>query len=389
MCFFPEFIELSSKATCSPSLSNSWSCDKRRSLTSVLLHEYVFVTFLAGERWMVGLYDNSSSRVTIVYLITGVEYIAQLAESFPLLEQNWLARLHPRPSVTVFYTANALLKPLKKLRTLKKCAAMVHIKENQPAYTRDLLAQGHCLCCCNNRTTRQGRLVRGGPAMRVGNYAHDYCFMTRFRTLLMYHHPALAEYDYFVQIDTDMYVRKPMPYDPVAHMRRTGAVWGYIKYEVRPTPFRDCNEGLYEAIDAYYGRLHSSNVSPNRPLLPVDRAGLIATSPANPPVYRPPRGSTYQGAFNIGDLRFLRSDMAVNSFLQWINEVQTGIWTHRWVDQAFLPNAIGLSKPVTAVERFADLLDGEVLVHQSRSLGRTRFKRHRTRVKRRHALPVN
>ena len=71
--------------------------------------------------------------------------------------------------------------------------------------------------------------------------------------------------------------------------------------------------------------------------------------------------------------------MAVNSFLQWINEVQTGIWTHRWVDQAFLPNAIGLSKPVTAVERFADLLDGEVLVHQSRSLGRTRFKRRRAR----------
>ena len=310
------------------------------------------------------------SRVTIVYLITGVEYVAQLADSFPLLEQNWLARIHPMPSVTVFYTSDGLRQRMEAIGTLQARAAMVLINESQPTYARDLLAQGRCLCCCNNLKRRQ----RKQPAMRAGHFAHDYCFMNHFRTLLMYRHPALAAYDYFVQMDTDTYIRKPMTYDPVAHMRHLGGVWGYIKHEVRPTPADDCNDGLYEAIDAYYyGRLHHAHFLPSSPLLPVDH-GRNATLPVGPPVYRPPRGTTYQGAFNIGDLRFLRSDVAINAFLRWINEQQTGIWTHRWGDQAFLPNAIGLSMPSTAVVRFADLIDNGVIVHESKSLGRTRFK---------------
>lgn len=301
---------------------------------------------------------NSSWQVTIVYLVTSVEYIHQLAESFPLLEQNWLRRIHPRPSVTVFYTSNELVQPMMmNVSGLKGCANIVYIDESQPVYARDLRAQGRCLCCCNNQTNKQMKRRSKSlqaRAMKGGNYAPDYCFMNRFRTMLMHHTHALAAFDYFVQMDTDTYISKPMPYDPIERMRSSQAIWGYLKHEVRPTTAEDCNEGMYEAIDAYVARLQ------------------VSTSIL--PAYLPPRGTTYQGAFNIGDLNFLRFDAKLRAFLRWINEDETGIWTHRWGDQAFLPNAIGLSKPASAVLRFSDLLDDQVITHRSKSLGRLRCK---------------
>ena len=43
----------------------------------------------------------------------------------------------------------------------------------------------------------------------------------------MWQHPALAEFDYFMRVDADLYILKPLPYDPFAMMHSKG--YAYMK----------------------------------------------------------------------------------------------------------------------------------------------------------------
>ena len=132
----------------------------------------------------------------------------------------------------------------------------------------------------------------------LSRYHVNYCAMNRFRTLEMYRHPALANFDYFVQMDTDLYVKKPMPYNPVQRMAESKAVFGYHEKVVHPSVQQDCNLGLYDAISGW-----------------INRSELA-------PKYVPALGTNYAGNFNIGDLGFFRSEQYY-AFARWIHNEET------------------------------------------------------------------
>lgn len=280
---------------------------------------------------------GNPDKTAVVFLVTHVDYLSQMKVSFRLLRENWLSKF-PVKSVIIFHSSNIAAADIRDVTSGSHTdIVMVQISPSKPKYFEQM-QRGGCMCCCNNRRGNQ-KGVRGG-AYRVG-----YCEMNRFRTLEMYRHPVLANFDYFVQLDTDLYVRKPMPYNPVARMATSGAVFGFAERVVLPTAARDCNLGLYEAIDKW-----------------INKSLLL-------PVYVPPRGMSYAGNFNMGDLRFLRSEQYY-AFARWINDEEMGIWSHRWGDQAFLPNIIGVYFPEEKHMWFRDLSEDKVLVHVSQSLGK-------------------
>ena len=95
----------------------------------------------------------------------------------------------------------------------------VLITPTKPPFLSDIPA-GHCMYCCNNLTNPRGSMV-------YGRYNPEHCHMNRWRTLEMHRHPALASFDYVIQLDTDLYVEKPKPYNPIARMAAAGAVVGF------------------------------------------------------------------------------------------------------------------------------------------------------------------
>ena len=289
--------------------------------------------------------SDESKNATFVYLVTRHAYAQQLPESLHFLHENWLRR-YPLP-VTVFYTveADVQLETLNNAtRSLRKRVEvnLVAFNDSVPSFLSDI-SDTHCICCCNNLTAPSRTGIRGG------HYSLSYCAMNRFRTLTMYRHSALASFKYFIQLDTDLYIRKPMPYDPLVNMTRFRGVFGFAEKSVLEDETQDCNAGLYEAIEGYiaHHQLH--------------------------PKFKPARGTSYAGNFNIGDLDFLRS-REYYAFALWINNDVRGIWTHRWGDQAFIPNVVGIYFDETRHLHFEDLYNEGIVVHKSESLGRKLYE---------------
>ena len=281
-------------------------------------------------------------KTVITYLITREEYLIQFNVSLPLLKRNWLLR-YPVSALIVFHTSDIRAENIRSIADHWNAdIRTVSISPTLPDYVHQLQKTDACVCCCNNH---RGPGRKGPGGMVVGQYHKNYCQMNRFRTFEMYRHPSLADFDYFIQMDTDLYVKKPMPYNPVVRMADLGGVMGYHKKEVRPNTKSDCNLGMYEAIENW-----------------INRSSLY-------PRYRPARGTSYTGNFIIGDLRFFRSE-EYYTFARWINNEEKGIWTHRWPDQAFLPIIAGVYFAEAQHVQFSDLLTEEVLVHTSQSIGR-------------------
>lgn len=276
-------------------------------------------------------------RTAVVFLVTRMEYVDQLKTSLKLLRDNWLSRF-PVASVVIFHSSNTSYATRNVIHStdMTDRTQMVQITPTIPKYVEGM----KCPCCCNG-------LKKPVGGVRGARFNMEYCGMNRFRTYEMYRHPALASFDYFVQLDTDTNVEKPMPYNPVERMAAAGAVFGFYHVEVRPDKKHDCNDDMYESIDRWIKR---SSLSPK---------------------YYPPRGTSYTGNFNIGDLRFLRSEQYY-SFARWINDEEKGIWSKRWGDQAFLPNILGVYFPEQKHMLFSDLYDERVLCHYSNKLGRKR-----------------
>ena len=285
---------------------------------------------------------GNPQKTVIQYLITRKEYLIQFNVSLPLLKRNWLLR-YPVSALIVFHTPDIRAEDIQSIADHWNAdIRTVSVSPTLPDYVHDLQKTNACVCCCNNH---RGPGRRGPGGIVVGKYHINYCQMNRFRTLEMYRHPSLADFDYFIQLDTDLYVNKPMPYNPVVRMADLGGVIGYHEKVVLPDATRDCNLGMYEAIENW-----------------IDRSSLS-------PRYRPARGTSYAGNFVIGDLRFFRSE-EYYTFARWINNEEKGIWTHRWPDQGFLPNIAGVYFAEAQHVQFSDLFAEKVLVHTSQSLGR-------------------
>ena len=285
---------------------------------------------------------NSTSRLaTITLLITKMIYLQQWKTSLPLLYKNWISRF-PLP-VTVFYGGHVEEKNVAGV--VLEVAPLVDVRfwplgePEYPPYVHDMVTGGKCVCCCNG-------LTRAARGMKGARYDIGYCYMNRFRTLLMYRHQALDAFDYFVQLDTDTYIMEPLPYDPVAVMYEKRYVFGFLFRKIRKaSPSDDCILGMNASIYDFFVREH-----------------LILR-------FVPTPGVQYVGNFNIGDLHFLRSESYFR-FASFINNERTGIFAARWGDQAFLPYILAAYFDERSVHEFEDLRATKVIVHRSQSMSK-------------------
>lgn len=139
-----------------------------------------------------------------------------------------------------------------------------------------------------------------------------YKHMNHFFTHLMYEHPALAKYNYYLRLDTDLGFTAKVPWDPFCLMKELGR--NFIWESRRKIASPDCADGLWEWFHDY---------AKNNSLTAVDKT-----------VWGPLAAHTnYIGYITGGSLDFFRRD-DVRKLSHAMNE-DGRIYTHRWSDQTY------------------------------------------------------
>ena len=72
--------------------------------------------------------------------------------------------------------------------------------------------------------------------------------MNRFFTLNMFLHTALAPYEYYIRLDTDLFVKERVPFDFFRRMKDEGATFAYWNEHQEPD---GCVLGLQSAAMQY------------------------------------------------------------------------------------------------------------------------------------------
>jgi len=154
----------------------------------------------------------------------------------------------------------------------------------------------------------------------------DYKHMNQFFTKVMYEHPALEKYRYYLRIDADFSFIAELPNDPFCMMAKTGRKF---MWQTRKKIWvNDCSEGMWEWFQQYQ-QTHG--------LTPQDR------------VYWKPVLSNivYVGYAGMGDLDFFRSER-VRKVAEAFNE-DGRVYINRWSDQTYYPFVLALFENHTAV----------------------------------------
>jgi len=140
----------------------------------------------------------------------------------------------------------------------------------------------------------------------------SYMHMNQFFTKVMYEHPSLDKYRYYLRIDADFAFMADLENDPFCMMAKTGRkfMWQTRKEIMDPA----CSEGLWEWFSDYQ-KSHG--------LVPHDD------------LFWRPEGArvNYVGYIGMGDLDFFRSEQ-VHKLAEALNE-DGRIYLNRWSDQTY------------------------------------------------------
>jgi hypothetical protein len=166
---------------------------------------------------------------------------------------------------------------------------------------------------------RCGCTCAGGCYWRL-NYLH----MNRFRTLLIWRlfltDPYLQQFDYYMNVDADLFLLKDMLADPLTEMSAKQCVFFTGQPQADAV---GCYEGQKEATIDFSSTAVGSEFS----LFPAN------VSPIKP-------GFTFWGGWNCADIRFFKT-AAHLQYAEHINEIGK-IYTMRWNDQGHYPLAVAL-----------------------------------------------
>ena len=213
---------------------------------------------------------------------------------------------------------------------------LVRVKFDYPAtLSAEKLADGKCMLCGENMFTS---IAEGynAPYHRCSctcpNYGVkcpvpdseqkcwpvSYLHMNHFFMYKMWMEPALADVDFFLRVDADLYLLRELPFDPFARMNKEGCkmATGSVGAEAP-----GCYEGQYDETlkwakankDRFPGEVFMEN------LLDQDA--------------RP--NAVYWGGFHAGDARMYRQKAHL-AYAKHITE-HGGVYTHRWSDQLHFP----------------------------------------------------
>jgi hypothetical protein len=154
----------------------------------------------------------------------------------------------------------------------------------------------------------------------------DYKHMNQFFTKIMYEHPALEKYRYYLRIDADFSFINYLPNDPFCMMAKTGRKF---MWQTRKRIWmNECSQGMWEWFEQYR-EAHG--------LTPQDR---VYWKPVLPQI-------VYVGYAGMGDLDFFRSE-PVRRVADAFNE-DGRVYLNRWSDQTYYPFVLALFENHTAV----------------------------------------
>lgn len=261
------------------------------------------------------------------------ERLNQLSTSIKLLNHNYLA---PFNGMAKGYRIVIFTDSADKIRNegfLDSWLAyygnieLIQLEQDHPDFRYPERLQGQ-----TNLATCGGRVWRDG-----------YMFLNVFRIWSMAAHPALDNFEYFLRLDTDMFIEKRMPFDPFQRMHDENLV--YALTECTMEKLFECVEGLPEAVGHY---VMSRGLTPGH-LQDIDW------------------GLAYAGNFGVMKVSWFRQDM-YRDFIKYLLS-NDGMYLKRWADQNIFALALGLFAKKNQIGHWESLYHDGIAAHKSKALG--------------------
>lgn len=163
-------------------------------------------------------------------------------------------------------------------------------------------------------------------------FSIGYRHMCRFFSGIIFHHPALKEYDYYWRLDTDSFLLDKINYDLFQFMQERDLEYGYIDI------FKDepASKGLWDTTKKY---IEDNNINPK----------FLHKFMSNGVWDR----SYYYTNFEISKLDFWRSDEFI-SFFNYLDRLG-GIYKYRWGDHVIHLLAVSMFICEDHVHKFSDI----------------------------------
>ncbi|KAL1520758.1 hypothetical protein AB1Y20_022324 [Prymnesium parvum] len=311
--------------------------------------------------------EDGRLKAVIVFLMIGDQYAPQLQRSVPLVCAHWpgVAQI---PVVIVHHATSAAARAavLRSVRGRPCNVLFEHWDLGSPRYpwpswldenASAAWAQGEAAeealvragwCACNGNRLACGKFPApaGSRDARCrqttyASYKIGYCHMGFFRTRDLFGLDVLASAEWLINLDSNVNLHHPLPYDPVAFLASQGKVFGMLSQTRRAHDAADaCYDGFHSALRSYLELEHISLVDPRWP--PPD----------------------FSGNFFIAYLPLFRA-RAWTSLAHFFAERTTGLYSHRWGEQALLSAAVMTCYSLDRTHVFHDLRRNGTLVHDA------------------------
>lgn len=175
------------------------------------------------------------------------------------------------------------------------------------------------------------------PKIIGGHASVGYRHMCRFFSGSMFNYPLLAQYEWWMRMDSDSFLLGDVQVDPFARMRDNGYVYGYMALG-REDDY--LTTGLWAAAHAY-----------------MKKAGIDQPTPLLSKFLDDETGdwdrSYFYTNFEIGHLPFFRSE-AYQSFFRHLDK-EGGFYYYRWGDAPIRLLGVALHSEPGSVFRFGDI----------------------------------
>jgi hypothetical protein len=154
----------------------------------------------------------------------------------------------------------------------------------------------------------------------------SYKHMNQFFTKVMYEHPALDKYRYYLRIDADFAFMAELENDPFCMMAKTGRKF---MWQTRKQIWvKECSHGLWDWFQEYQ---QTHGLTPQDPAIWNEHLAE----------------QVYVGYAGMGDLDFFRSE-PVRKLAEAFNE-DGRVYLNRWSDQTYYPLVFALLEPHSSV----------------------------------------
>ena len=221
----------------------------------------------------------------------------------------------------------------------KKIATRVYLATYRPQWPWYMQQQNTTTTNNNNGSSNQKLVVTEVDPPEC-NAPRSYIQSTRWYTNEMLHLSILQEYDYFIKLDLDIFMERTIPIDMLHDMKQRRAVVGHTAAFPEGLG-TDCAKGIVKAVQEYLDRHnHSIHHDATREIHKESWQGRYCTEKHDTWELATDTDLYYTNFF-IGLVEFW-TQPAVLDLARYLSEYREGFFRHRWTDQIFWHQAMGL-----------------------------------------------